>query len=198
MHIAVIHRVILLGATGHTATFARRGQAEDVEVGHAGTVRLEVAVAIIISLIRRCADTRQRNILYTAGNGHEEACIDGPESHLMIADGRYSKCTFEDTGIELEKGRLPFVIGTRLVGVVAKSQEQVHRFATVGGAIGYNLDQQAAELRNDFGNGDIDVIVSEDARCWLEAFTHNGHIDPPSSMKRMAGAISDIWARPTR
>ena len=30
--------------------------------------------------------------------------------------------------------------------------------AAVGGAIGYSLDQQAAELRNDFGNGEIDVI----------------------------------------
>lgn len=30
--------------------------------------------------------------------------------------------------------------------------------AAVGGAIGYSLDQQAAELRNDFGNSEIDVI----------------------------------------
>lgn len=30
--------------------------------------------------------------------------------------------------------------------------------AAVGGAIGYSLDKQAAELRNDFGNGQIDVI----------------------------------------
>jgi outer membrane protein OmpA-like peptidoglycan-associated protein len=30
--------------------------------------------------------------------------------------------------------------------------------AAVGGAIGYSLDQQARELRNDFGNGNIDVI----------------------------------------
>ncbi len=30
--------------------------------------------------------------------------------------------------------------------------------AAVGGAIGYSLDQQARELENDFGNGQIDVI----------------------------------------
>ena len=30
--------------------------------------------------------------------------------------------------------------------------------AAAGAAIGYNLDRQAAELRNDFGNGQIDVI----------------------------------------
>ncbi|MBT8418769.1 MAG: OmpA family protein [Silicimonas sp.] len=30
--------------------------------------------------------------------------------------------------------------------------------AAAGAAIGYSLDQQAAELRNDFGNGQIDVI----------------------------------------
>lgn len=30
--------------------------------------------------------------------------------------------------------------------------------AAAGAAIGYSLDQQAAELRNDFGNGEIDVI----------------------------------------
>lgn len=34
--------------------------------------------------------------------------------------------------------------------------------AAAGGAIGYSLDQQARELENDFGNGQIDVINTGD------------------------------------
>ena len=34
--------------------------------------------------------------------------------------------------------------------------------AAAGGAIGYSLDQQARELENDFGNGNIDVINTGD------------------------------------
>ncbi len=34
--------------------------------------------------------------------------------------------------------------------------------AAAGAAVGYSLDQQAAELRNDFGNGDIDIINTGD------------------------------------
>ena len=35
--------------------------------------------------------------------------------------------------------------------------------AAAGAAIGYSLDRQAAELRNDFGNGQIDVINTGNA-----------------------------------
>lgn len=73
------------------------------------------------------------------------------------------------TGGEREKTGQGAAIGAAIGGLIGATKESgsdrvknaavgAAIGAAIGGAVGYSLDKQAAELRNDFGNGQIDVI----------------------------------------
>jgi hypothetical protein len=144
VHIAVIHRIVLLGAAGHTAAFSGARQAEDIQIRYARAVGYQIPITVIGRGVRRRAEACQRNCRacrWARNSRVQQAKCNGPIAHFVIADRGQHGSTLENVRVDVEKGSLPLHIGAGDIGVVTQCEEHIDGFTAVVSVIGLESSQ---------------------------------------------------------